>query len=57
MLVIIIILAVGVLVAFTMILAASILSSHISSMEGEYMVNEPIVKHSDQDSPAGIVSP
>jgi uncharacterized membrane protein YwaF len=57
MLVLITIIAIGTAMALIMILAASVLSSHISSMECEYLADEFTVKQSDPDSPAGEASP
>ena len=53
MLVIIIVLAIGMIGGFILLLAATMLSSQISSMEGEYLTDEFPVQHPDADSQAG----
>lgn len=52
MLTLITVLIIGAVAAFVMILAASMLSSQISSMEGDYMFDEPTVHQADLDSSA-----
>lgn len=44
---------IALLVAFVLLIAAAMLSSHISHMEVEYMPDEFLVNSRDIDTPAG----
>ncbi len=56
MLAILTILAIGMIAGFILLLAASMLSSQISSMESEYIADESPVQRRNPDSQAGKAS-